>query len=248
MPTVNEVYAYLQTLAPLELAESWDNPGLLVHCQGQVTGILCALDITAEVVREAQHSGCNVIVSHHPVIFGGVKQLCSTDVVFMLAQSGISTICMHTNLDAAEGGVNDVLAGVFQLQKVEKFGIGRVGMLPGNAPVSPLALAQLCRDKLGASVRLASVGKPVHRVAVMGGSGADYLNEAAKAGADAYITGDAGHHAALDALALGVSLLAAGHYETEFPVIPVLARQLQSAFPAVQVTVTQNGASPFVTI
>ena len=101
MATTNDIYAEMQRYAPLELAESWDNPGLLVDCGRKVSRVLVTLDITPEVVEEAAAGGCELIVSHHPVIFSPLKKLTPRDVSFQLVQKGISAICMHTNLDAA---------------------------------------------------------------------------------------------------------------------------------------------------
>ena len=109
MTTVQQIYEEMQRIAPLALAESWDNPGLLVDCGGEVSRVLVTLDITPEVVEEAARKGCGLIVSHHPVIFSPLKKLGGQDVAFQLVKNGISAICMHTNLDAAPGGVNDTL-------------------------------------------------------------------------------------------------------------------------------------------
>lgn len=131
MTTVQQIYEEMQRIAPLALAESWDNPGLLVDCGGEVSRVLVTLDITPEVVEEAARKGCGLIVSHHPVIFSPLKKLSGQDVAFQLVKSGISAICMHTNLDAAEGGVNEVLAGFFGMREMEAFaeGCGRVGSI-----------------------------------------------------------------------------------------------------------------------
>ena len=129
MATVQKIYEEMQRMAPLELAESWDNPGLLVDCGGEVSRVLVALDVTAETLAEAEQNGCQLIVTHHPVIFHPLKKLSPADLPFQLVQKGISAICMHTNLDAAEGGVNEVLAGIFGMKNWEPFagGCGRVG-------------------------------------------------------------------------------------------------------------------------
>lgn len=111
MTTVQQLYEAMQRIAPLELAEHWDNPGLLVDCAGEVTRVLVTLDITPEVVAEAAAKHCEAIVAHHPVIFDPLKKLGPQDVPFQLVRAGVSAICMHTNLDAAAGGVNEVLAG-----------------------------------------------------------------------------------------------------------------------------------------
>ena len=129
MTTIDSIYQEMQRIAPLALAESWDNPGLLVDCGGGASRILVTLDITPEVVEEAARKGCQLIVSHHPVIFSPLKKLGGQDVAFQLVKNGISAICMHTNLDAAEGGVNEVLGGFFGMREKEAFaeGCGRVG-------------------------------------------------------------------------------------------------------------------------
>ena len=142
MTTTHQIYEGMQRIAPLELAESWDNPRLaggLRRAGGKK--VLVTLDITPEVVEEAAAKGCSLIVAHHPVIFSPLKKLGSRDVPFQLVQSGISAICMHTNLDAAEGGVNEVLAGIFGMRNWETFagGCGRVG------EIDPITVPQLAK-------------------------------------------------------------------------------------------------------
>lgn len=147
MTTVQQIYKEMQRIAPLALAESWDNPGLLVDCGGEVSRVLVTLDITPEVVEEAARKGCGLIVSHHPVIFSPLKKLSGQDAAFRLVKSGISAICMHTNLDAAEGGVNEVLAGIFGMREMEAFaeGCGRVGSIE---PVRVPELAKRAQKEL----------------------------------------------------------------------------------------------------
>ena len=147
MTTVQQLYEAMQHIAPLELAESWDNPGLLVDCGRPVDRVLVTLDITPEVVQEAAAKGCGLIVAHHPVIFSPLKRLEPRDVPFQLVQNGISAICMHTNLDAAEGGVNEVLAGIFGMRNWEPFvgGCGRVGEVD---PILVPELAKKAQDAL----------------------------------------------------------------------------------------------------
>ena len=117
MPSLTELASYLESIAPAQIAESWDNVGVLVRCAQEVTGVLCALDITPATVREARAVGCNAIVSHHPVIFRPLKELRQDDVPALLVREGVSAVCMHTNLDKAQGGVNDVLAQALGLLK-----------------------------------------------------------------------------------------------------------------------------------
>ena len=234
MTTVQQLYEAMQALAPLELAESWDNPGLLVDCAGEVTRVLVTLDITPEVAAEAAAKHCEAIVAHHPVI---------------------SAICMHTNLDAAAGGVNEVLAGIFGMQDPEPFagGCGRVGSIE---PITVPQLARKAQQELAArcnapdagpavQVKFADTGKPVQRLAVISGAGGSLFEEALAMGADCLLTGEANHHHACDAKRLGLSLIAAGHYATEFPVTAAVAEKLRAALPGVEVLVSTANKDPY---
>ena len=184
MPSLTELASYLESIAPAQIAESWDNVGVLVRCAQEVTGVLCALDITPATVREARAVGCNAIVSHHPVIFRPLKELRQDDVPALLVREGVSAVCMHTNLDKAQGGVNDVLAQALGLRDTEPFagGIGRVGVLPETMEAA--AFAQFVGKALAAPVKWADAHGPVRRVAVVSGSGGDFSAEAAAAGAE----------------------------------------------------------------
>ena len=258
MTTVQQVYEVMQRLAPPELAEHWDNPGLLVDCGGAVRRVLVTLDITPEVVAEAAAKQCTVIVAHHPVIFDPLKRLCPTDVPYQLVRAGISAICMHTNLDAAEGGVNEVLAGIFGMRDWEVFadGCGRVGEVD---PITVPELARKAQAVLGGrcnrprsgpavQVKFADTGRTVRRLAVISGAGGSMFEDALAVGADCLLTGEANHHAAIDAVRLGLSLVAAGHYATEFPVCAAIADRLRAAFPELEVRVSGENRDPFTYI
>ena len=234
MTTVQQIYEEMQRIAPLALAESWDNPGLLVDCGGEVSRVLVTLDITPEVVEEAARKGCGLIVSHHPVIFSPLKKLSGQDVAFQLVKNGISAICMHTNLDAAEGGVNEVLAGIFGMREMEAFaeGCGRVGS------IEPVTVSEV-------QVKFADTGETVRRLAVISGAGGSLFEDAIAQGADCLLTGEANHHHAIDAKRLGLSLIAAGHYATEFPVTAAVAEKLRTAFPELEVLVSEDARDPY---
>ena len=195
---VQEIYDVLQKIAPTELACSWDNVGLLVNAGAPVTGILTALDITPAVVREAVENDCELIVSHHPVIFDPLRRLDKDDVPAMLMQNGISAICMHTNLDAAAGGVNDMLSDVLGIRREgrESFaeGCGRIGT---TMPTTTAALAQFCAKTLHSGVKFVDSARPVTRLAEVSGGGGSYLQAAIDLGADCFVTGEAAHHIAL---------------------------------------------------
>ena len=242
--TVQQVLEEMRRIAPPELAESWDNVGLLVDAGRPVDAILTTLDITAPVVEEAVRLGCSLIVSHHPVIFDPIKRITADDLPALLLKGGVSAICMHTNLDAAPGGVNDTLAELLGMRDTVSFadGCGRIGTVDAT---TAKALAELCEDTLGPGVRYVEAGRPVLRLAEVSGAGGSYWKEALDLGADCLVTGEANHHAACDAKRLGMGLVAAGHWATERPIAGVLAKRLKEAFPETPVTVSRADTDPF---
>lgn len=245
MPTVQEIFEKLQELAPLSLQLGFDNSGFLVgHGDRPVRRVLTALDITVPVVEEAARLDAELIVSHHPMIFEGLKSV--TDAfpgakVRLLLEKGLAAVCMHTNLDIAQGGVNDVLIrllGAEPLEVLDGEGCGRIGLLPMARPMADFL--SFCKETLqSGGLRYYDAGRPVHRLAVMGGSGGSALADAVQKGCDTYLTADIKYHTFLEAAELGVNLIDADHFCTENPVIPVLARYLQEAFPTLDVRVSQ---------
>lgn len=239
MTTVQQLYEAMQRIAPLELAESWDNPGLLVDCGGEVTRVLVTLDITPEVVTEAAAKHCEAIVAHHPVIFDPLKKLGPQDVPFQLVRAGISAICMHTNLDAAPGGVNDVLADLLRIENRRDFAdnCGRIGTL--NVSTTAQQLAETCSRMLHTHCKFVEADHPVEKLAEVSGAGGSYLQQAIDEGADCLVTGEAAHHIAILAKQKGVGLVVAGHWGTEHPVVFALADALTERLPK-EVTVAPS--------
>ena len=245
MPTVQEIFEAIAKWAPTELQMDFDNSGFLLgHGDRPVRKVLLALDITLPVIQEAEDLGAELIVSHHPLIFRPLKSLTdygSGRKALALAEKGIAAICMHTNLDIAEDGVNDVLIRLLGAEPegaLDAEGCGRVGTLP-----QPMELADflaLCRESLHVNgLRYVDGGKPVHRIAVMGGSGGDEFPAALEKGCDTYVTADVKYHSFLDAAEAGLNLIDADHFCTENPVIPDLAGRLQESFPALECLVSR---------
>ena len=242
MVTVQDVYDFLDTLAPFASQLSFDNSGLLVGSGGAFTEhIGVCLDITPDTIEQASDANIDLIVSHHPVLFKARKKLVPHDPAYMLVSRGINAICTHTCFDSAAGGVNDVLAGLFHLSRAEAVTLPslpsamvRVGFLPET--VRAVELAANAAEVLSARVRWCDGGKPVETLAVCGGSGGDLVEDIASLGVDALLTGDAGYHDFLDAEQLGLTLIAAGHFETENPAMPALCRKLRAQFPQTAVT------------
>lgn len=233
-PTVNEVFEYINGIAPFEKQCEWDNSGLIIGDKNtEVTKIGVVLDITAEAVKHAAENGINLIVSHHPVIFRAVKTVLADDPAYLLIKNGISTICAHTSLDIAKGGVNDALAAALGFKNAVPLsdnGESEMVRVADTNAISGKELAKLCADKLSTGVTVADSGKTIKKVALCGGAGADFMHNAANAGCDAYITGEAKHHEFLEAKAIGLTLISAGHFETENPVVAVLAEKIKNNF------------------
>ena len=239
MITVHQVEQKLFDWAPRQLAESWDNVGHLVgDPDREVRRILVSLDITERVVQEAADGGFDLIVSHHPVMnctWHPVQTLRTDDrqgrILTRLTENRISAICMHTNLDAAEGGVNDVLAqklGLEGLTPLTEEKIGRIGTLKCEMPL--VEFTRFVIESLGCNgLRYTDCGKPVHRVAVGGGACGDYIPQAIAAGCDTFVTSDLRYHDFLDTTKL--HLIDAGHFPTEDVICEPLVTYLQRAFP-----------------
>ncbi|MBR2634162.1 MAG: Nif3-like dinuclear metal center hexameric protein [Clostridia bacterium] len=223
---IREIEAYFQSLYPKERACTWDNDGLLV-CPDRdrtVTGIVTCLDVTFSVIEKAVSEHCELIVSHHPLIFSPLRRICEDSIVgqkvLMLLQEEISLISLHTRFDGAVGGLNDRFAerlGILPengapLLPEEPF-IGGMGSLP--AKQSPEELAAAVSRALRAPVRLYSAEMDVFRVGYCCGSGKDLVEPCLLRGADAFVGGDIPYHQAQEAVERGMTVIDCGHHASE---------------------------------
>ena len=245
--TVNDILSRLDEWYPLSLQLDFDNAGLLVGDRtAQVRRCLIALDITDEVIDEAIAYGAQLIVSHHPLIFTAQKTVLSDDLVggkiTKLVKNDIAAVCMHTNLDIADGGVNDALIralGCEPTDSVDEYGCGRIGEYAQPLPFDDFLVK--CKTALSANgLRYVSSGRPVKRLAVLGGAGGGCVKDAAAKGCDTYVTSDIKYNAFLDAKELGINLIDADHFCTENVVVPVLYERLKSEFPDVEFKISET--------
>ena len=245
--------ACMDQIAPRTLALDFDNVGLLVEPDHtEIKKVLLALDCTTITAQEAVDLGVDLLVTHHPQFFHGVKSIGFsspiTGAAALLLRHGIGHFAAHTNLDAAEGGVNDTLADLLNLCDVAPIppeNIGRVGDLP--EPMKLSKLVETCNRLLHS--RAAYTGDPerlVSRVAVLGGAGGGDIEYAQEAGAEAYITGEAKHNQILEAKERDIALILCGHYETEQVVLKSLQDRLQILAPDVQYTITLREKAPLL--
>lgn len=251
MSTVQDIYDSIDAIAPFSSAMSFDNVGILVGDGNvQVTRVLLALDITPAVVEEAVSINANVILSHHPVIFQPMKQISPNSVPYLLARHGITALCCHTNLDASPVcGTNVALGALLGLKNVHPVpNCGEeVVLFSGELPqlLSPQAFAGLVKEKLSLSALPYVPGKrDVQTVCFCTGAGGDFLSIAAQLHADAYLTGELHHHQAIEAAQTGMTVLAAGHYETEKPFAPALAAYLKKRCPDIAFLISKKEQNP----
>ena len=252
---LREVIAALEHLAPLRLQDEWDNSGLQVGFpEAEIDSVLVCLDITEAVVDEAIAAKCNLIVSHHPLIFKALRQVSDATyqqrcVVKALA-AGISIYSAHTSLDNAPGGVNHRIAALLGLQKLrwlsprdgEDAGSGLVGELPASEPDAAF-LARVQRTFGVECLQHSALdGRQVRRVALCGGAGAFLLHDAVCAGADCFISGEFHYHDYFENQ--GVLLAELGHYQSEQFTQDLLLEYLHKTCPGLTVRKTAINTNP----
>ena len=250
MPNVNDIYVLLDQVFPYNLAEKWDNSGLVCgNPDAMVSSVLVSLDITLDVINEAKELGCNLVISHHPMIYDGIKSVTTDDLtgkkLSALIKNDIAAISCHTNLDIAENGVNDTLAKKCGLKNVKAFldvgtnqFLGRIGEVEKTTIAD---FAEKVKAALGCNgLRYCDGGKAVQKVAVIGGAGGSFYQEALKAGADTFVTGDCKYSNFLPSYELGFNLIDAGHFWTENIIIDTLIKTLSNSYPNLKILASQK--------
>lgn len=241
----SEIMTQIETFAPMSYACDWDNPGLLAgRMEKEVKKILIALDATDEVVAQAIELEVDLLITHHPLIFSPLKQVNDQNFIsrriLNLIQADISYYAMHTNFDIAPGCMADLAAEYLQLEIVEplevtgicdesSYGIGKIGKL--KQPMTLEELSEWTKKQFGLPFvtvfGLKELREPMSRIAVSPGSGGSMVKYAKKAGVQALITGDIGHHEGIDAVAEGLGIIDGGHYGLEHIFIPFMETKLR---------------------
>jgi len=247
---VRDITDVIESFAPLSIQESWDNSGLCIGSpESEVTSVLLGLDCTAELVDEAIACGADMIVTHHPLIFSGLKKISPDDpvgeAVMKAIAAGISVYAAHTTSDKVIAGVSGAMAARLGLKDVEILdedgdgtGLGVVGNLP--EPMAASDLVALVKERFSLKMLRASrlpEGK-ITRVAMCGGSGASLIGSAVRAGAQLYVSGDISYHnffTRKDFMIMDI-----GHYESEKEIVDILFSLIKKNFPTFAVRITQN--------
>lgn len=236
-----KIIRMLEEMAPQKYAENWDSVGFQVGNEDTaIDKVMVTLEVTAAVVAEAEEKSVDLIIAHHPLIFKPVKSITENNpmgqMLRRLIRADIHVYVAHTNMDIAWGGLNDTLADLLDMERIEvlkpsetqnsegpTIGLGRIGYLP--EPLLLKDLASALKDSLHGGL-LRYVGNPersIRKVALCSGAGADLLGDAHRAGCDVLITGDVKYHEAREAEMLGIALIDGGHFETESTAISALA-------------------------
>ena len=259
---IKEVLSALEEFAPLPLQESWDNAGLQVGLtEAEVSGALLCLDVTERIVDEAVSKGCNLVVSHHPLLFRGLKQISDlTDVqrtVVKAIQNGVCVVSMHTNMDNARGGVNFQIANKLGLTDVAFLAAKRVGDVECGSGVIGMLCEPMAADDFVLKVKRAFgvecamcnelLRRPVRRVAICGGAGDFLLDEAVAAGADAFITGEMHYHQYFG-YEQRVQICVIGHYQSEQYTTEVFREVIGSRCPGVRAEIAETNTNPILYI
>ena len=259
---IKQVLSALEQFAPLPLQESWDNAGLQIGLtEAEVSGALLCLDVTERVVDEAVRRGCNLVVSHHPLLFRGLKQVSdATDVqrtVWKAIREGVCVVSMHTNMDNARGGVNWKIAEKLGLTDVRFFaektvqgiegGSGVVGILP--QPMAAEAFISQVKQTFGVACAQCNelLQRPIQRVALCGGAGDFLLDEAVALKADAFITGEMHYHQYFG-YEQRLQICVIGHYQSEQFTSEVFRSIIEQECPGVRCLIAETVTNPIVYI
>lgn len=257
MYTIKEIFGCLNAAFPFSKAESWDNAGILVDMYRPVSKILVALDASIPVIEEAEKTGAELIISHHPVIFDPIKALSLKHPAVMALKKGIGIISAHTNFDigylSADSHFSELLAnslsfreeGILDVTHTDPhpLGFGRVGHLSKSMTSQEFAVA--LKNAAGCdSLRFVPTDKSIRRIAFCCGGGAEYLEKAIEMGLDAYITSDVKHNHFTDAINAGIALFAPTHYQMERPAMKSLLPLLKQSFPDAEIILSEYDREP----
>ena len=244
MYKVKDVYNAIDKIAPFSSQEEWDSSGFLVgESEKEVSKALVCLDVTSSTLNQARNLGCELIVSHHPVFMGAMKCFTDNCLAYKCARYGVSVISAHTCYDFADGGVSDILAGTLGLYNIRKSASGEFTLGETNCK-NVLELARKAKDIFNTDITYSFGDKPIKTVAVCGGSGSDFMYDAMDEGADVFFTGEAKHHAFINAAEAGsLPLVCAGHFETEVISVRPLKEKLENMLPDIKFYIA-NEESP----
>lgn len=257
---VRDIINFLESFAPPALAEEWDNVGLLIGRRGRgVARVMTCLTVTEEVADEAAREKCSLVVSHHPLMFKAIQRITDDTpegrVLLTLLRHDVAVYSPHTAFDSAGAGINQGLAEKLELRNIAPIrrseaadanglGSGRYGRLDAPLTLTEFGARVTSLLACGNAQYVGDPSRQIQTVAVACGAAAEFLRDAVALGCDVLLTGEARFHAALEARALGIALVLAGHYATERPGVEDLANVLARQFPTLTVWASRDERDP----
>ena len=259
---IADVVSYLEALIPPDLAEEWDNVGLLLgDRRQQLERVMTCLSLTSDVAQEAVERGAQLIVSHHPIMFRPVNRLNNDTregrMLLQLIAAGVAVYSPHTGYDSAREGINQQLAEMFELREIDVLrpksssaeetqitGSGRQGRLEHSVPLTDFLA--MTKERLSIE-NVQFVGEEtllVERIGIACGSAAEFLSDAHHHHCQLLLTGEARFHACLEARSLGMALVLPGHFATERPAMERLAEMLAETFPTLTIWASDVESDP----
>lgn len=230
MKTVKEIYDYIDSFAPFSIQCHWDNSGLLVgNINDNIYKIGFCLDITESVITQAVSNECNLIISHHPIIFDPLKQIDSDSLIAKLIKSNINVICTHTNLDKSIKGTNIALGNRLGLTNVTPLNLDEDTILFSGETeeTGSVDFLKMISEKLDTCTAYKLSPKPIKKIVLCSGSGGEYIKKAAELGFDAYLTGEIKYHNFLEVENMEISVFCCGHFETEILGMKLILEEIQ---------------------
>lgn len=245
MTKIKDIINYTESFAPSSLAEEWDNVGLLVgDDNNEVTKVILTLDITNDVIYDAKEKNANLIISHHPVIFNPITNLHTNHPVYNLAKNEISALCLHTNLDKSENGVNVALANKLNLNNLD-FHLNDYAIIGElQKEYTSIQFASYIKKHLNVRGIKYTKGRPIKRILISSGGAGDTIFKFPPNSFDAFVTGDMKHHEFLYAKEHQISAYEAGHFNTENVIIEPLKQHLSEKFIDVTFIVSDKNIDP----
>lgn len=243
---LEDIISAIESIAPIARAYDWDNCGLTIKASDTVSGILIALDVTMPVVEQAVRCNCDMILTHHPIMFHPIKHIYADSgeqkVIAELLRHGISHYAAHTSFDRASGGMNDKLCDILGLTNVipmteqDGYACGRIGTLPGTMTTAELA-GHIRRSLNTPMLRITGADDKISVLGVCGGGGGQLIPLAKKLGADAFLAGEVDYNYHTEFMSDGIVICEAGHCETEQLFIDAAFSGLQSIVNELQYSV-----------
>lgn len=257
---VSDIAIELEMLAPAFLKEDYDNVGLMVgDYEKNVKKVLLALDCTKEVIKEAKENKVDLIITHHPLIFRKPSRITREDLqgfkIIELIKNDISLFSSHTNLDVVEGGINEEIVKILGFNRSEIIdsvkipgfegaGIGRIVELVKETTLNEII--ELVKEKLETpKLRVVDANNSIKKVAIINGSGQDYFEKAYQMGADCIITGDTTYHYVSDYKEKGISIIDAGHFNTEFITFLKVMKKIEDKFKDIEFIHSKVNKDPY---